>query len=560
MRYLTILTLLSFSSLSLKAEVSDWPFGSMATTANPYATDAAIEVLAQGGHAVDAAIAASLVLGLVEPQSSGIGGGGFLLVFDREKQELIFYDGRETAPASATPDMFMADGNTMPYVRAWQSGRSVGVPGAVAMYKRAHDRHGKIPWEELFRPAIRLAKDGFTVSPRLANLLRRVTSYTRLEENEGSADYFFPGGKPLVAGQLKANPDYAETLTAISRFGPKAFYTGQIASAIVAAARSNPDPGSLSLEDLAKYVVRTRPVICGAFLAHSVCSTSPPSSGAGQIMLGQIYEHLLEQGEDADKTRAFVDAQRLMYADRDEYFADPDYVQVPLASLLQEDYLRHRAAADFAPDEEPQAGDVGLSGTIGKDTTQEASGTTHLSIIDSQGNAVSLSATIESPFGSSRWAAGFLLNNEMTDFAREVDADGPEPVNSIAPEKRPRSSMSPTFVFDEDGELLLVTGSPGGNSIPAYVGKTILGLLDWGLTPQEAVDFPNIIARGKKVRVETGVPGGPDLAEKLRSFGYEVEARDGENSGIHLIFVDGDKLVGAADKRREGTVRAWPER
>ena len=552
-----LFVLLSTCIFSACANNDKWPHGAMVSAANPYATDAAIAMLAQGGHAVDAAIAAHLVLGLVEPQSSGLGGGGFLVVYERDSGELIFHDGRETAPAAASADMFMTDGKAMSYMQAWQSGRAIGAPGAVALYKQAHDQHGQLPWEALFAPAIALAEQGFVVSPRLAGYLPRMAELTRLDENPGAAEYFYPQGKPLVTGQVRTNPGYAQTLKAIAEQGPKAFYTGAMAEAIVAAARAEPNPGSLSLADLANYSVKTRPIVCGPFKKLQICTASPPSSGGAQIMLAQLYENLLAQN--TDKTQAFVDAQRLAYADRDQYFADPEYAEVPIAALLDPDYLQSRADQRFAPDAEPVAGVPSVLNQPGKDTTEEASGTTHLSIIDGAGNAISFTATVEAAFGSARWVQGFLLNNEMTDFARRYDPNEPMPANVIAPNKRPRSSMSPTFVFDAQGDLLMVTGSPGGNSIPAYVGKTIIGVLDWGLTPQQAVDYPNVIARGKKVRVETGVEGGLEIAAKLKAMGYEVQERNGENSGIHMIYVTPDGLVGAADKRREGTVRVWPE-
>lgn len=557
MRAGLLFALLSTCIFSASANNDKWPHGAMVSAANPYATDAAIAMLAQGGHAVDAAIAAHLVLGLVEPQSSGLGGGGFLVVYERDSGELIFHDGRETAPAAASASMFVIDGKAMSYMQAWQSGRAIGTPGVVALYKLAHDQHGRLPWRALFAPAIALADQGFVVSPRLAGYLPRMAELTRLDENPGAAEYFYPDGKPLVAGQVRTNSGYAKTLKAIADHGPKAFYTGAVAEAIVAAARSEPNPGALALADLANYSVKTRPAVCGPFKELQICSASLPSSGGAQIMLAQLYENLLVQN--TNKTQAFVDAQRLAYADRDHYFADPEYAEVPIAALLDPDYLQTRAGQRFAPDAEPFAGVPSALNQPGKDTTEEASGTTHLSIIDGAGNAISFTATVEAAFGSARWVQGFLLNNEMTDFARRYDPDEPLPANVIAPNKRPRSSMSPTFVFDARGALLMVTGSPGGNSIPAYVGKTIIGVLDWGLTPQQAVDYPNVIARGKKVRVETGVKGGLEIAAELKAIGYEVQERNGENSGIHMIFVTPDGLIGAADKRREGNVRVWPE-
>ncbi len=540
-----------------------WNRGAIAAAANPHAVGAAIEILEKGGHAVDAAIAAHAVLGLVEPQSSGIGGGGFMLTFEHASRELTFYDGREMAPAGATIDMFMRDGEVMGFIEAWQSGLAVGVPGMVALYKSAHDDHGRLPWADIFRPAIRLAEQGFEVTPRIANNLPWVGARGRLDENPATAAYFFPGGKPLQVGQLRKNPEYAETLARVADEGIDAFYKGEIAEAIVKAAQEPPNGGTLTVEDIANYKVMKREVVCGAFRVLKICTTTPPSSGGAQIMIAGLYDHLVgEMSAQEDKIAAFVDAQRLAYADRDHYFGDPDSADVPLLDLLNPAYIEHRASERFAPGATPTHGDPGsvlrgepIADIWGLDTTEEAAGTTHLSIIDSEGNAVALTATVEGWFGSSRWAAGFLLNNQLTDFARKYDPEAPPAANAIGPGRRPRSSMSPTMVFDENGDILMVTGSPGGNSIPAYVSKSIIGVLDWGMSAQEAVDFPNIVARGEVVRVEVGVSPGDDIAANLAERGYPVQEREGENSGLHLIVVRPDGLDGAADKRREGIVR-----
>ncbi|MED5443939.1 MAG: gamma-glutamyltransferase [Pseudomonadota bacterium] len=546
-------------------KAAPWPHGWMATVANPDATAAAAEMLSQGGHAVDAAIAAHAVLGLVEPESSGLGGGGFMLVFDAKAQDLAFLDGREQAPAGARIDMFMENEAPMNYVQAWQSGRAVGVPGAVALYKLAHDRYGKLPWGTVFGPAIRLAEEGFTVTAKMAGTLERLAPFARIDENPGAAEYFFPGGKPLTAGATVRNPAYAETLRRVASEGPSAFYTGSIAEAIVASVQAAPLAGTLTLEDMANYEAIPRPVVCGPWRTLSICTATPPSSGAMQIMIPNLYDHRVTEGAtQAQRIRAFVEAQRLAYADRDHYFGDPDRVAVPLDGLLNPAYLEHRAQtlgdpAEAAPHGDPVAvlGGEAL-GALGPDTTLELAGTTHFSIVDAEGNAVSSTMTVEGPFGSSRWASGFVLNNEMTDFARVYAPEAPEPANAVRPGARPRSSMSPTMVFDEAGALLMVTGSPGGNSIPAYTAKTILGIQDWGLSVQEAVNFPNIIARGDAVRVETGMAPGAELAVALEAEGFNVQAREGENSGLHVIVVTEAGLEGAADPRREGNVVRGP--
>jgi gamma-glutamyltranspeptidase/glutathione hydrolase len=545
---------------------ASWQYGAMAAVANPHAVNAAIEMLEKGGHAVDAAIAAHTVLGLVEPQSSGIGGGAFMLVHLRADKSLIFYDGRETAPAGATVDMFMRDGVVLDFFESWQSGLAIGVPGAVAMYKTAHEQHGKLPWADLFEPAIRLARSGFEVSPRMAGFLPVMAKRSRLDENPASAAYFYPNGQALQAGDLLKNPEYAHTLQRVADEGPSAFYTGEIAEAMAAAAHAAPNPGTLTVEDIAAYRTARREAICGAFRSKQICTTTPPSSGGAQIMMAGLYELLAAQANSrADKIAAFIDAQRLAYADRDHFFGDPDAIDIPLQELLHPDYIKHRATQRFAPDATPTHGNpqqfLNQSASAVEwalDTTEEVPGTTHMSIVDDQGNAVAMSATVEAPFGSSRMVGGFLLNNQMTDFAREVTTDGSAVANAIAPGRRPRSSMSPTMVFDENGDLLMVTGSPGGNSIPAYVSKSIVGILDWNMSAQEAVNFPNLVARGPRVRVEISVEPGKEIAADLRERGYDVQEREGENSGLHIIVVRPDGLDGAADVRREGIVRTLP--
>jgi gamma-glutamyltranspeptidase / glutathione hydrolase len=539
-----------------------WSKGAMVAAANPYAVAAAIEILQNGGHAVDAAIAAHTVLGLVEPQSSGIGGGGFMIVYDRAQDTISVYDGRETAPAGATADMFMRDGKKIGFMNAWQSGLSVGVPGAVAMYQLAHEDHGSLPWADVFQPAIRLATNGFNVSPRLAKMLPRFARPTRLDDNPATAAYFFPDGESLQAGHLLKNSEYAETLGKIADEGIQAFYFGTIAEQIAVAAQAEPNGGSLSIADLNNYKAIKREAVCGKFRDMSICTPPPPASGAVQIMIAGLYDYFAaDASSQNEKVRAFVDAQRLGYADRDYYFGDPAFVAVPTDALIDPEYLRHRAGERSAPGSIPTHGDPAsvlpeaAAANWGIDATTEIGGTTHLSIIDQHGNAVSMTASIEAPFGSSRWVGGFLLNNELTDFSSPPSVDGRLVANAIAPGKRPRSSMSPILIFDKNNDLLMVTGSPGGHSIPAYVAKSVIGFLDWGLSAQQAVDYPNIIARGEKVRVETADAAGKPLAASLTELGYSVRETKGENSGIHLIVVRPDGLEGAADKRREGVVR-----
>lgn len=545
-----------------------WTKGAMVAAADPRAVEAGLEVLRNGGHAVDAAIAIHTVLGLVEPQSSGIGGGAFMVVYDRASDETTVFDGRETAPSAADENLFIEDGEVLGFLDAWQSGKSAGVPGAIALYKTAHDAHGQMDWASNFDAAISLAETGFEVSPRLAGVLanERLRQFTRIDDHPASAAYFYPDGEPLAEGFVRDNLDYAETLRRVATEGTDAFYTGEIPEAIVAAIAEEPRPGALSVEDIESYEVVVRPPVCGDWRDYKICSAPPPSSGGiTQNAIAGLYDRLLPEGatEPEQFLRAFVDAQRLAYADRDHYVADADFVQVPTADLINPTYLDVRATEVFEPGATPTPGDPGIAlggnpmiGMWGQDPTEDAPGTTHLSVIDANGNAVAMTATVEAAFGNSRMVHGFLLNNELTDFAREPRKSNLPVANAPGPKKRPRSSMSPTIIFDQEGEVKMVTGSPGGNSIVAYTAKSIIGVLAWDHTPQEAVALPNIIARGETVGVEVDREGGQEVADELKAAGYNVEERRGENSGLHVILVTEDGLLGGADPRREGIAKA----
>lgn len=547
-----------------------WTKGGMVAAADPRAVAAGVKVLQAGGTAVDAAIAVHSVLGLVEPQSSGLGGGAFMVVYEHESGKLTVMDGREKAPAAATPALFLDDeGKVLGFIEAWQSGRSVGVPGQVALYEAAHKRFGKAEWASLFEDAIMLADGGFVVSPRLSESLAspRLRQFIQLDDNPDTAPYFYPGGEALPVGFKRENPDYAATLKRISAEGASAFYTGEIAEEIIAAVQAGDMGGSMTMEDLANYEPVVREAVCGPALGYKICSAPPPSSGGvTQPSILGIYERLTEglaEDDHAGHLKAYVDAQRLAYADRDHYVADADFVDVPVNDLINPVYLDARAEQRFLPDEPATPGDPGevlrgepLIDMWGRDATEHAPGTTHISIIDTYGNAVSMTATVEAAFGSSRWAAGFLLNNQLTDFSRDPVKNGKPVANAPAAGKHPRSSMSPTMVFDGDDNLYMVTGSPGGNSIIAYVSKTLVGVLDAGLTAQAAVNLPNIIARGDTVGVEVDVDQGPETSALLRAAGYDVQDREGENSGLHVIVVREDGLEGGADPRREGVAIA----
>jgi gamma-glutamyltranspeptidase/glutathione hydrolase len=541
----------------------------MAAAADPRAVNAALEVMKAGGSAVDAALAAHAVLGLVEPQSSGLGGGGYMVVYDRASNTVTTFDGRETAPMTATADYFTVNGKTLGFGEAIASGRSVGTPGTVALYKAAHEKFGKLPWGRDFETAIKLADEGFIVSGRLAGSLSPRMANGPLGKNPESAAYFFPNGKPLAVGDRRTNPAYAATLRTIIKDGPAAFYTGDIARNIVAKVRGNPIPGELSLADLAAYKVRVVPALCGPFREYRICS-APPSSSGGIAMVESmgLYDAIVKSTKattEPEKLKAFVISQQLAYADRDHYVADAEKVNVPTNDLINPTYIAARAATPFKPGDAPQPGDPGavvhgkpIIDTWGRDTSAPRPGTSHMSFVDYQGNAVSFTDTIESGFGSYHFTNGFLLNNQLTDFGLVSTLNGKPIANAPGPGKRPRSSMSPSIIFDGKGDLFMVTGSPGGNSIIGYTAKTIAAVIDWGKTAQEAAALPNIVARGQTVRVETsdakaGVnPLGKPWLKILQDAGFKTQEVSGEVSGLNLIVARSDHFEGGSDPRREG--------
>jgi gamma-glutamyltranspeptidase / glutathione hydrolase len=531
----------------------------MISTANPLASAAGLEMLRQGGSAVDAAIAAQLVLGLVEPQSSGLGGGAFILHWDQSAKALKAYDGREVAPAAATPDRFLRDGKPIEFEKAVHSGLSIGVPGLVRLMQDTHIKHGALPWSKLFEPAIKLAEDGFSVSRRLHFLLR----WNGADSFDETARklYFDDGGSARATGYTLKNPDYAETLRLLSRDGGSSFYKGALAVKIVEAAAAAPNfPGDLSVGDLAAYQVKERQPVCVPYRTFKICGMGPPSSGG--VAIAQIFTMLdglpLGTGPDQSMNTAamhlIVEAQKLAYADRDRYLADPDFVTVPLG-LTDADYLvgrrnmidRNSAAGLREPGTPP-----GLEKrAFGIDETIERAGTSHLSIIDGNGNAVSMTTTIEGVFGSGVMAAGFLLNNELTDFSfRPEDKDGTPIANRVEPGKRPRSTMAPTIVFDQTGDVFAVLGSPGGSRIILYVTKTLVGLLDWQLDAQQAASLTNFGSMGRATEFEYGV-GAMWSAMKLKTYGHSISF-DMMNSGAHVIVRRKGGLEGGADPRREG--------
>ncbi|WP_425313743.1 gamma-glutamyltransferase [Pseudovibrio exalbescens] len=533
----------------------------MVAAANPYAVQAGYDVLAAGGNAIDAMVAVQLVLGLVEPQSSGIGGGGFLVYFDGENKRLTTFDGRETAPRAATPQLFQTEeGEPLRFYDAVVGGRSVGTPGTVRLLFDSHQQYGKLPWADLVAPAIKLATEGFEVSARLNALITR--DQERLSRFEETRDYFLPGGAPLEVGTLLKNPEYAQTLTAIAEGGADAFYSGPIAATIVETVQNaEGNPGLLSLEDFATYQVKERAPVCAEYRAYEVCGMGPPSSGAltvGQI-LGMVntFDFSNLDPSDPEAWRIIGDASRLAFADRGRYMADSDFVPVPSKGLVDPAYLAQRAELldrDSAlPDNEVMPGTPSWDHALllADDESIELPSTTHFSIVDGEGNAVSMTSSVENGFGSRLMAGGFILNNQLTDFSFRTHQDGVPIANRVEPGKRPRSSMSPTIVM-QDGEPYMVIGSPGGSRIIGYVAKTIIAHVDWGLNVQQAIEMPHALNRFGTYDFEQGT-AAEELAPQLEALGFKVNLRD-LNSGLHAIVLTEDGLQGGADPRREGIV------
>jgi len=535
----------------------------MVAAAHPDAVAAGLQMLRAGGSAADAVVAVQLVLNLVEPQSSGIGGGAFLLHHDGATNELIAYDGRESAPAAATEKLFLRiDDSPMKFFDAVVGGRAVGTPGTVALLAAVHKAHGRLPWARLFEPASKLAEKGFTVNARLAGMLQGARG-ERLRTYGPATAYFFPGGIPLKAGDIVTNKPFAETLRAIAGQGPGAFYTGPIARDIAATVRGAAgNPGLLSEADLAAYRVIERTPICHPYRDHRVCGMGPPSSGAltvGQIL--GILEHFDLPGlgpRSTDSWHLIAEASKLAFADRGRYIADADFVPVPVKGLLDPAYLTARAqmiSRDKTLSTPAAAGNPPWRGgsRFAPDASQGRPGTSHISIVDGDGNAISMTTTIEGAFGSQMMVRGFLLNNELTDFSFPPALYNRSIANRVEPGKRPRSSMAPTMVFDSTGKLELVIGSPGGSRIIGYVAQTLVAVLDWGLDIQAAIDLGHVVNRNGVTDFEAGTKAlllEPGLAAR----GHETRRRD-LNSGLHGIAVTKDGLQGGADPRREGVAR-----
>lgn len=530
----------------------------MIAAANPYAAEAGLAMLRQGGSAVDAAIAAQMVLTLVEPESSGIGGGAFLVLYDPRTGKVASFDGRETAPASAKPTMFLnASGNPRPHRDAIPGGLSVGVPGNIAMLELAHKKYGKLAWAKLFEPAIRLAETGVPVTKKLAHLIEANPDIAAMPDIKRT--FGKPDGTMLKAGDTLKNPELAATFRAIAKGGARAFYTGPIAAAIVDKVQHAPvNPGGMTLKDLARYRAVERAAVCATYRIYKLCSMAPPSSGGIAVL--QILK-LVERFPRQDLTpntlsgvHLFAQASRLAFADRDRYVGDPAFVRVPVAGLLSGPYLKDRSAlidpardrGEALPGTPPQ-----IKAEFAPPDTREQEGTSHMSIVDDAGRVVSMTTTVEFVLGAEMIAKGFVLNNQLTDFSFVPERDGKPVANAPAPGKRPMSSMAPIIVFDRNGKFLLTAGSPGGPAIIDYVAATVIAMLDGGLDPAHAVTLPHVIE-----------PNGPLLLEQdaalsalvpaLTGMGYDVRSLKNETSGLHVIQRGPGGYVGAADPRREG--------
>jgi gamma-glutamyltranspeptidase/glutathione hydrolase len=530
----------------------------MVVAANPLAAEAGLSILRAGGSAVDTAIATQMVLNLVEPQSSGIGGGAFILTWDAKAKTLESIDGRETAPGAVTSGLFLdANGNPLPREATMASGRAVGTPGVLSALALVHAKYGRLTWAQLFQPAITLAREGFSVSPRLAKLLAETPPESFAPQ--ARAYFYDADGRPWPVGTKLKNPALADTFELIARGGPEAFYEGEIARDIAIAVESDPrGPGKLSEADLAAYRAKEREPVCTAYRAYEVCGAGPPSSGGvtvGQVLALLAPFNLGSAPLAATTAHLIAEAEQLAFADRDRYLADGDFVNVPVQGLLDRDYLAARRALinpthaldHVAPGTPPNT----RQGAFGRDATTENAGTSQISIIDGDGNAIAMTTTIEQSFGARLMVRGFLLNNELTDFSfRPNDAEGRPIANAVEPGKRPRSSMDPTMVFASGRRLSYLLGSPGGTAIIFFNVKALLALIDWHLDPQAASALVNFGSPGDTFELEPGA-AWDSLAQSMQALGHEVE-RSELTSGMNIIAVTPEGLEGGSDPRREG--------
>lgn len=526
--------------------------------ANPLAAQAGMDVLERGGNAADAALAVQTMLSLVEPQSSGVGGGAFLTYFDAASGKVAIYDGRETAPMQASRTMFLdSQGEPLPYGAAVTSGRATGVPGAMAALAALHKDHGALAWDGLFDAAIRTADEGFVITPRLGRFLG--LGFPQLSQPDAASYFANADGSRKTTGDRLSNPAYADFLRRLSRDGIDALYRGSTAARIVERTRAAPLGGTMTMADLAGYRPVKREPVCHEWRVYKVCAPPPPSSGAAMLALLALLERtdIASRGpNDPQAWYLFAEASRLMYADRDAYFGDGDFVDVPVAGLLDPAYLDARAAL-IGPKAAPKVAPgkpAGASAAIA-DMTREPAGTSHFIVRDKRGNVLSITTTVESIFGSGRMVDGFFLNNQLTDFSfNPLQPNGAQAANAVAPGKRPRSSMVPLILLDREGRFAGAIGSAGGNAIPAYVGKSLVAAVDWGLPMQQALAQPNLVARGDRIGAETDL-FDPALIAGLAARGISLTPGRGEDSGVHGVLIrEGGRVDGGYDPRREGVV------
>lgn len=531
----------------------------MVAAANPLAVEAGLKVLRAGGSAMDAAVAVQAVLALVEPQSSSLSGGAYMVYYDARTRQVTAYDGRETAPASADGQWFFGpDGKPMPFFTAITSGRSTGVPGAIAMLAMAQKDHGKLAWSSLFGDGVRLADNGFPVGRRLAGM---AAAAPQARQPDANAYFTKPDGSRIQVGDTLTNAAYAATLRRVAAEGPSAILTGPIAQAIVNRVHEGAYPSTMTLTDLAGYKPLKAPALCRPYRVYVICTNNPASSGVALLEALKILERtdIATRGPNDPKAwMQLAEAERLMYADRGRYVGDPAFVPNLTAALLDPAFIAARAAliGDRAGPP-PTYGALPQAAALGEDHTLEPSGTSHFVIVDAAGNVVSMTTTVESVFGSGRMVAGFFLNNQLTDFSfAPREADGAPAANAVAGGKRPRSSMSPVIILDRQGRFVAALGSPGGNSILAYNLKTIVALLDWHLTMQQAIDLPNLIAAGANFTGESA-KFAPGVIPGLAALGVTLTRDGGEDSGVHGVMVRPWGLEGGADPRREGVARGY---
>lgn len=538
----------------------------MVAAANPYAAQAGADILAEGGSAVDAAIAVQAVLTLVEPESSGLAGGAFMLHWSPKGKKLDAYDGREMAPAGATPDMFLDD-NKKPlgFVSAVLSGRSVGAPGVVAMLALAHKEHGKLPWAKLFEPAIKLSTEGFEVSEKLSASIARDPALKNMPVVQ---DYFFTkdaGGNrlPVAAGTLLRNPALAATLKTVAAQGPDGFYKGPVAQSIVDAVHAAPSrPGTLSMADLAGYEAKHRTPICRPYREYNVCTMPPPTSGGiATLQILGILEHFdMDDIEPMSLVAVhfIAEAEKLAYADRGKFLGDPDFVKVPVDALLDATYLRKRASlidpSQSMKHAEPGKLDDEHADAQGINVSIAYPCTSHFAIVDGWGDVVSMTTSVEAPFGSHMMAGGMILNNQLTDFSFLPEEDGKPVANAVAPHKRPMSAMDPVIAFDKSGDFYAALGSPGGSRIIGYVTQSLIAVLDWNMNMQSAVNLPRFLDRNGPLEIEQGT-SLEKLTPQLKQLGHNVLPKKAI-SGLHGIRLTAAGLDGGADPRREGKVIA----